>query len=75
LQANKYSNNTGHRRKSKESENVKEVLETLQTVDKQIDDSRYYMTLNDNKDVTKDLIFDKLNEVSKEIKTLINKIN
>ena len=54
---------------------MKEVLETLQTVDKQIDDCRYYMTLNDNKVVTKELIFDKLNQVSKEIKTLINKIN
>jgi hypothetical protein len=49
---------------------MKEVLEILQGIDTKLDDCRYYLTINEQ-----ELLFDKLNEISKEIKSLINEIN
>lgn len=51
---------------------MKDVLEVLETIDTQINDCRYYLTLSENKE---ELLFNKLNEISKEVKQLINKIN
>lgn len=49
---------------------MKEVLESLQVIDKKLDDCRYYLSINNE-----ETLFDTLNEASKEIKTLLNKIN
>lgn len=54
---------------------MKEVLEALQMIDTKLDDCRYYLTINDSKVVVKELILDKLNEASKELKKLMSKIN
>ena len=51
---------------------MKEIIEVLETIDTQIDDCRYYLTISENKE---ELLFNKLNEISKEIKTLINTMN
>lgn len=49
---------------------MKEVLESLQVIDKKLDDCRYYLSIHEEEE-----IFNTLNEASKEIKTLLNKIN
>ena len=55
-------------------EKMKEVLESLQAIDVKIDDCRYYLTtIIDCEE--KDILFGALNEMSKEVKTLINEIN
>ena len=51
---------------------MKEILESLQIIDTKLDDCRYYLTtINDEK---VEEVFTKLNEASKEVKTLINRI-
>ena len=51
-------------------EKMKEVLESLQVIDKNLDDCRYFLSIHEDEE-----LFNKLNEMSKEVKTLINKIN
>ena len=49
---------------------MKEVLESLQIIDKNLDDCRYFLSIHEEEE-----LFNKLNEISKEVKTLLNKIN
>lgn len=51
-------------------EKMKEVLESLQVIDKNLDDCRYFLSIHEDEE-----LFNKLNEISKEVKTLINKVN
>ena len=51
-------------------EKMKEVLESLQVIDKNLDDCRYFLSIHEDEE-----LFNKLNEMSKEVKTLINKVN
>lgn len=51
---------------------MKELLESLQIIDSKINDCQYELTRTE---LDKDKIFDLLKEASKEIKTLLNKIN
>ena len=53
---------------------MKELLESLQSIDVKIDDCRYYLTTIIDCE-KKDILFGALNEMSKEVKTLINKVN
>lgn len=49
---------------------MKELLESLQTIDTKLDDCRYFLSIHEDEE-----LFNKLNEISKEVKTLLNKIN
>lgn len=51
---------------------MKELLESLQIIDTKINDCQYELTRTD---LDKDRIFDLLKDASKEVKTLLNKIN
>lgn len=53
---------------------MKEVLEALQMIDTKIDDCRFYLTTMEHNEKI-DELFNRLNEASREVKTLINKIN
>ncbi len=53
---------------------MKEVLESIQTIDTKLDDCRYYLKSIEDPE-KRDLLFDTLNEISKEVKGLVNEFN